>query len=207
MPNHVLKTAHPAGSVLVVVLSLLVSPAALAFRCGNVLVSEGDSKAEVLIKCGAPDWKTKWSEDIVGSADSSLSSYLSSEKERWLYNLGPQRFMRILLFEDGRLTDVSTGERGFSRGGDAGACELDGFDLGTSDFLVQTRCGAPLFVDTRYRESLRAFHDGPVRLVRTHIEEWTYNLGPTQFLRILVFENGELVERRRGDRGFVEGTR
>lgn len=207
MPNHPLKSARFAGVALAITLPLLVSPAALAFRCGNVLVSEGDSKAEVLIKCGAPDWKTEWSEDIVDSADPSLSYHLSSEKERWLYNLGPQRFMRILLFEDGRLTDVSTGERGFSRDGDPGACRLDGFELGTSDFLVQTRCGAPLFVDTRYRESLRTFRDGPVRLIRTRVEEWTYNLGPTQFLRILVFENGELVERRHGDRGFVEGTR
>ncbi|MCC6301634.1 MAG: DUF2845 domain-containing protein [Gammaproteobacteria bacterium] len=203
MPGPAVKRVRLAGPVLAAVLALLASPAALAFRCGKVLVSEGDSKAEVLIKCGAPDWKTQWSEDFVGGP----YPFLSSEKERWLYNLGPQRFMRILLFEDGRLSAVNTGERGFSEGGDAGACDLDHFDPGISDFLVQRRCGAPAFIDTRYKEFLLPFRGGPARLVRKRIEEWTYNLGPTQFLRILVFENGELVERRSGDRGFVEEAR
>lgn len=203
MSDPAMKTVRLAGLALAVVFSLLAPPAALAFRCGKVLVSEGDSKAEVLIKCGAPDWKTQWSEDFVGGP----YPVVSSEKERWLYNLGPQRFMRILLFEDGRLSEVNTGERGFSEGGDAGACELDRFDPGTSDFLIQRRCGAPVFIDTRYKESWLPFRGGPARLVRKRIEEWTYNLGPTRFLRILVFENGELVERRNGDRGFVEESR
>ncbi|MCC6209027.1 MAG: DUF2845 domain-containing protein, partial [Gammaproteobacteria bacterium] len=172
------------------------------------LVSEGDSKAEVLIKCGAPDWTTRWSEDLVEGPGALSSYYPISEKERWLYNLGPQRFMRILLFEDGKLTKVGAGERGFSVDGDPGGCKLDNCDPGTTDFVVQMKCGAPLFIDTRYKEALRAFRDnGPVRLIRTRVEEWTYNLGPTQFLRILVFENGELVERRSGDRGFAEQTR
>lgn len=207
MSVYAIKLSRLAGAAFAAALLLPVSSPVHAFRCGGSLVDEGDSKAEVLIKCGAPDWKTHWSEGYMDGADTYSSYHVTSEKERWLYNLGPQRFMRILLFEDGRLTAVTSGERGLPESGDPGACELDRFSAGTSDFSVQMRCGAPLLVDTRHKEVLQAFRHGPARLVRKRIEEWTYNLGPTQFLRILVFENGELVETRTGDRGFVEDSR
>jgi hypothetical protein len=34
------------------------------------------------------------------------------------------------------------------------------------------------------------------------VEEWTYNLGPQSFIRIVRFENGEVVEIETGDYGF-----
>ena len=34
------------------------------------------------------------------------------------------------------------------------------------------------------------------------IEEWTYNLGPTRFVRYLRFENGILDAIRNGDKGY-----
>lgn len=34
------------------------------------------------------------------------------------------------------------------------------------------------------------------------IEEWTYNLGSTRFIRYLIFENGVLVDIITGDYGF-----
>lgn len=185
---------------------LLTAPAAHAFRCGGALVDRGDNKAEVLIKCGQPDWMTQWSEDFISDAGGGASAFrVTSAKERWIYNLGPQRFLRILLFEDGRLTEVATGERGFPEGGDSGRCNLDDIGHGASAFSVQMTCGAPMFIDTRYREVLLATKHGSARIVRQRIEEWTYNLGPTQFLRILIFENGELAETRTGERGFVGG--
>lgn len=200
----VLKSAHAAAALAIAAL-LLTAPAAYAFRCGGALVDRGDTKAEVLIKCGNPDWKTQWSEDFISDPGGASAIRVTGEKERWIYNLGPQRFMRILLFEDGRLREVATGERGFPDSGDPGRCDLAHLSPGTSDFSVQMSCGAPMFIDTRYREVLLAERHGPARLVRKRIEEWTYNLGPTQFLRILVFENGDLVEVRTGDRGFTEG--
>jgi hypothetical protein len=195
---------NAAATVALVLVTLLTAPAAYAFRCGGALVDRGDGKAEVLIKCGNPDWKTQWSEDFISDPGGASALRVSSEKERWVYNLGPKSFLRILLFENGRLTEVATGERGFPKGGDPARCDLEHISPGASDFSVQMTCGAPLFIDTRYREILLAPKRGPARLVRKHVEEWTYNLGPTQFLRILVFENGDLVDVRTGERGFVE---
>ena len=197
------RSASVAAAPILAAL-MLAAPAAHAFRCGGALVDRGDTKAEVLIKCGNPDWKTQWSEDFISDPGGASALRVSSENERWVYNLGPKSFMRILRFENGRLTEVTTGERGFPEGGDPGRCDLEHISPGSSDFSVQMTCGAPMFIDSRYREVLLATKNGPARLVRQRIEEWTYNLGPTQFLRILVFENGDLVEVRTGDRGFVE---
>jgi hypothetical protein len=42
-------------------------------------------------------------------------------------------------------------------------------------------------------------HDGTFPGV---MEEWIYNLGPGDYLYTLLFEEGQLIEIRRGDRGF-----
>jgi hypothetical protein len=38
--------------------------------------------------------------------------------------------------------------------------------------------------------------------VHVTIEEWIYNFGPTQFMRILRFENNKLIEIETGDYGY-----
>src|SRR3569623_1929812 len=64
------------------------------------------------------------------------------------------------------------------------------------------RCGAPFFKDCRDEVRVLRLGQGLHQYVVILIDEWTYNLGPNQFLRILSFENGKLVEVRSGDRGF-----
>jgi hypothetical protein len=101
-----------------------------AFRCGTRLVSEGDSKYEVLHKCGDPDYVESWEEERI-QKDYGLrreydtenrrytwnrEPFLVKEKvriEEWTYNLGPTEFMRYLRFENGILTKISTGDKGF----------------------------------------------------------------------------------------------
>lgn len=58
-------------------------------------------------------------------------------------------------------------------------------------------CGSPVSVQTRRAE--RPYIDDFGRSYRgmleeVVIEEWTYNLGPTQFMRLVRLENGLVVE-------------
>lgn len=74
-----------------------------AMRCGNDLITVGDSKAKVLLTCGEP----------------LLSEVVATEKtadkkeiiEEWTYYRGPGNFLLILTFQGGRLTDIETGDR------------------------------------------------------------------------------------------------
>ena len=105
-----------------------------AFWCGSKLVLDGATKYEVLSKCGEPDYKEVRTErrikrdfyrDLFSQRfpdryrqerDHYRDPLFTVEDvviEEWTYNFGPTKFIRYLLFEDGRLVNISTGDYGF----------------------------------------------------------------------------------------------
>lgn len=177
--------------------ALLACASAHALRCGSNLVDTGFTKAEVYAKCGEPAWSTGWTEYLIDQPSSVLERRISIARELWIYDLGPQQFLRILRFTNGTLTDIDSGDYGTAR-----SCALDDLSAGITQYEVERRCGAPFFRDSREEEVLLSHDRSRSRLVSRHVEEWTYNLGPHRFMRILVFANGMLVSSRSGERGF-----
>ena len=177
--------------------------AADSLRCGSRLASLGDTKAEVVIKCGSPDWKDDWTDEVINNVDSADEFRVSIDRERWIYNFGSHSFLEFLLFENGRLIDISSGGYGYDEKRFADKnCDGDGIKKGLTQYEIQQRCGEPFFKDTRHEERLTTVDKHTTRLIIMRIDEWTYNFGPDQFLRILRFENGKLVNIETGDRGF-----
>jgi len=104
-------------------------------RCGTKLVSIGDSKAEVLLKCGEPLLKetiafrkqTEYGEmaethplllkygmlkkDKNGVVIAGRESSVTLPVDQWTYHLGKGKFLRILLFEGGKLVAIDSGDR------------------------------------------------------------------------------------------------
>jgi hypothetical protein len=189
--------------VLIAVAGTALAAASDTLRCGNRLVSVGDNKAEVLIKCGSPAWKDDWTDQIITNPNSVDASRLSIDRERWVYNFGHNSFLRFLLFENGRLVNIATGGYGYD-GGHPSARLCDGAEMqtGISQYEILQRCGEPAFKDSRQEEQLTSVDKNTNRLTIKRIDEWTYNFGPNKFLRILKFENGRLVDVETGDRGF-----
>ncbi|MBA3493821.1 MAG: DUF2845 domain-containing protein [Gammaproteobacteria bacterium] len=64
------------------------------FRCGTHLVKAGDTKLDVMEKCGPPVFK-----ETVSGANEALV-------EQWHYRLDTGSFPRILTFTGGRLVDI-----------------------------------------------------------------------------------------------------
>lgn len=97
------------------------------FECGSRLVSVGDSRYEVLAKCGEPSWRDAWEEErlerVGGVPYIDGSPYYASRVpiftnvhvliEEWVYNRGSSRFMRILRFENNRLINIEVGDYGY----------------------------------------------------------------------------------------------
>ena len=92
-------------------------------RCQGGLVSIGDTKAEVLDKCDDPDKRDQWEEDhnstISQIYDYKTERYIAPKRikqpiqmERWTYNMGANKFIRYLYFQNGELIKIETGERG-----------------------------------------------------------------------------------------------
>jgi len=80
-------------------------------ECGGRVISTGDTKADVLIRCGEPFVTTSHQEELkerlVGGSRTVIVTV-----EEWTYNFGPQRFMRIITFRNGTVIDVRTGGYG-----------------------------------------------------------------------------------------------
>ena len=103
------------------------------FFCGGKLISIGDTKYEVINKCGEPafiDVRTEkrikrdyyrelfpwWDFGRYSDRRVYREPFLVIEEviiEEWTYNFGPTRFIRYLTFENSKLVDVITGEYGF----------------------------------------------------------------------------------------------
>src|SRR5262245_10396401 len=89
---------------------------AYALQCGNRLVSPGESKTDVWHRCGDPettDWRVIYRAVPVAAPlfsdpryPSRAVTYVPVVIEVWTYNLGPQRFIQELSFEEGRLIEI-----------------------------------------------------------------------------------------------------
>ncbi len=93
---------------------------------------------------------------------------------------------------------------------DAGHAARECARVGDTVSQVQRSCGEPSRVEAweeRRTAPVRLYEGGVVRDfgirdVIVPIEEWTYNFGPTHFVRILTFEDGILKSSRTGGYGW-----
>jgi len=86
-----------------------------AFRCGDGLVSVGDSKGRVTIECGKPTLKEKVGDKETrkkGTGTKTKGVKSSKTVEQWTYNCGKDDFIYILTFEGGKLVKEATDGRG-----------------------------------------------------------------------------------------------
>ncbi|MEX2151478.1 MAG: DUF2845 domain-containing protein [Steroidobacteraceae bacterium] len=90
-----------------------------SFRCGTRLVSDGDPTDKVEALCGAPtaierrevlQRPVRW---YRGRPYYTSYEPVPIPIEYWTYNLGPNKLMRRLKFEDGLLIDVETLGHGY----------------------------------------------------------------------------------------------
>jgi hypothetical protein len=106
--------------------------------------------------------------------------------------------------------------------GDGFWCDGKLISTGNNKYEVLSKCGEPDYKEARFEKRIRRdfyrdlFRSRELPQYREReqyreplfveeevmIEEWTYNLGPTRFIRYLTFENGRLVDISTGDYGF-----
>ncbi len=66
----------------------------------------------MLARCGEPTSKDTHGEELREKLDNSEGKVFVSAEE-WTYDLGPNRFVRILTFRNSKLTDIRTGGYGY----------------------------------------------------------------------------------------------
>jgi len=101
--NNRLSLLVASAALLTIVLFLTVPNlygAWGSFRCGTKLVQIGDTKADVMSKCGQP---TTLTEGRLGTGGS----------DNWTYNRGATQAMVVLRFVGGQVISIENAERGF----------------------------------------------------------------------------------------------
>jgi hypothetical protein len=112
-------------ALLLLIVVAQPSPALSSMRCGNDLVGLGDHPIEVRAKCGEPAYVDERIVYHVKKIDRKhpharravhvqKETHVPVSIETWVYNFGPNRFMREVWFVDGRLGEIRTLGRGFS---------------------------------------------------------------------------------------------
>jgi len=103
-----------------ILLALSGAASAESMECGNRLITQGDSLAKVASLCGNPTQVDHTS--IIRQASggwvngqwvASAGAQIEIPVEVWLYNLGPDRLMRQIRFEDGRVVKIETLDYGY----------------------------------------------------------------------------------------------
>jgi len=74
-------------------------------------VSRGTRTGTVRLSCGQPADVARWQEERVVTRADGFEARVLVEHERWTYDPGPGRFLRILHFVNGKLVKVETGGR------------------------------------------------------------------------------------------------
>jgi hypothetical protein len=111
-----------------ILLALAPLQASYGFRCQGRLVNEGDTKSEVLKKCGEPTGKDSRESEVLKKAREPIGKNSREQEvmndvnayykdiitvDVWLYNLGSNKFVRLLQFKNNQLVSIKT--RGYGK--------------------------------------------------------------------------------------------
>ena len=113
---------------LLTVLAVFCAADAFALSCSGKYISLGMLQYEVLDRCGEPVYAETWADnqyinpyphsypqsDPAGDTIIVPGTIVAVAKyERWVYNPGPNRFMPILIFRNGKLLKISQAGYGY----------------------------------------------------------------------------------------------
>jgi hypothetical protein len=191
---------------LAALLAMPLAARADSIRCDGGIVAVGDSKLDLLGKCGHPTLR----EEVpaaVGVYGATGTARPLVVQERWTYNFGPRAFVQVVTLEVGVVKAIHRGGYGYDLGGSAATparlpratCSHSGsFSVGDSTFEVLARCGEPALreetlaqvaVETPGARGTSAF----IGTTTVRVELWTYDFGPQVNVRRLEFEAGRLA--------------
>jgi len=196
MPN-LKESAAATLMAAALLLTPLSADANDLLRCGSRVVGPEALADEVRKVCGDPDYIDRWA-----SAGAQLVGPLAGVEE-WYYNFGPSQLLRVLHVQQGRVQEIRSEGYGFRVGGDHRCSPYDIVPGMTKYELVES-CGEPQARQAEYvLRPLGGTKDLMLRhgLTQVFSEEWTYDFGSSNLMRVVTLENGRVTDVESGGRG------
>lgn len=176
-----------AALLLVAALPIL---AEASIRCGGSLVQRGDSSFDLLAICGEPTLREPVRFGLLADGRSSVAV------ERWYYNRGPRRLVRIVDISNGRVQRIDSGGYGYNQV-PGSRCPAQQLQRGMNRLELLARCGEP---DATQTLDVGPFDPGASRRLVAVREEWYYDYGSGQIPRIVHLQAGKVVRVEQGRR-------
>jgi hypothetical protein len=202
-------------------LALLLLAAAEAradsVRCSGGLVSTGDSKLDLLGKCGRPTIQDGRLDErtvsLVAKDGTATHRRTMATVETWSYDFGPNGFTYVVTLDAGKIVRIERGGYGYAAEPprpariDAARCDPERLDLGDTKLEVLAECGEPSAADLRREEIAVGAPGGDGIVGQTftrEVEVWTYDFGKRRFLRVVELADGKVVRVDTGGYGYGE---
>lgn len=211
----------PSLAALTLALALPAAPAwADSIHCDGGIVSTGDTRVDLLGKCGPPSFQERRAVERGNAAwDPAVGAGASVEVqaavETWTYDFGPNRFLMTVTLRNGLVASVERGGYGRSQvqGRDrpgVPVARCDGrFREGDRKADLLGRCGAPTSREVWEEKRADVVRvGGTEQLVAgwaTVVHElWIYNLGPNRLVQLVYLDDGQVVRVENGGRGYQD---
>ncbi|BDG01016.1 DUF2845 domain-containing protein [Anaeromyxobacter oryzae] len=206
-----------------IALALLLAPLAAhadpSLRCGNRLVSVGDTKLDLLGRCGRPTLsdardveRTRFAtENARHAPGTSVAAVEMVTIEEWSYDPGKSGFVHVVTLEGGRVRAITRLGYGRLPPPDPPApvpvalCEPSAIGIDDHALDVVGKCGEPATVDRRRERRTAAVHTRHVvegETVTVEVELWAYNFGPNRLTQLVTIEDGWVVAVEHGGYGY-----
>lgn len=189
-----------------------------SFRCPGGIVEKGDTKLDLLGKCGEPAYAEEGPtvEERIARRDPAAPVVVEDRVrwsvERWSYDLGPTLFTHHVEIAGGRVVSVARGDRGTAAAPRPAAlvrarCEPAAIHLGDRAAEVLARCGEPSVRDEGRRVRVEYVERSPIDAERVTVsvrrDVWVFDFGPQRFTTIVLLEDGRVARLDRGGYGYA----
>lgn len=183
-----------------------------SIRCDGGIVQVGDTRLDLLDKCGRPALLEQVTGDrtLVELIDGQAAAMTGVGAERWTYNFGSGQFIRVVTLDFGNVVAIHRGGYGYppellrDLGPGRARCDSAAIRVGDSKLDLLARCGGPAAREFR-REKRPVSLPGVVTpgpaFASVDVEAWTYDFGPQAFRSIVTLEDGRVVLVERGNYG------
>lgn len=190
------KTIWRRSSLALCLCGVVLSPLPLrAANCDGV-IDRGDSADEVVRKCGVADQRDDWEEWFIEKPAEGFEREIGVHRSEWIYDLGPERFLRVFSFRNEVLQNIETRHYGGDR--PTPGCRGRLIETGDTKLEVLHKCGEP-----NSREQSTEYRTEPIDPVHRRrfpivTERWRYLPSGDALPRVIVFRNRRVVDVERG---------
>ncbi len=203
------------AAVAVVLGVVAPSTRADSIACAGGIVQTGDTKLDLLAKCGRPTLVEDHAREATSyDARNGVARRVYVPVDVWTYDFGRNRFVQRVRIAKGRIVAIERGSYGYADEApwrarpQKAACDPAALSEGKLTLEILAVCGEPTVKD-EWEEEVQVVRQVSGQFVSTDsvyrtVALWTYDFGPNTLVRYVRMEDGRVTRVETGSYGYGE---